>query len=101
MAFLDDDDASVPTRVVRQYQRIVGYEAKHPGATILCYSNRDVVEAGNQSPSMRLLGIGRVPVEPFGPQVADYVLGLLQDYCRCVPEESQTDEQRRAPEMFA
>ncbi len=78
VAFFDDDDASVPTRVVRQYQRIVGYEAKHPGATISCYSNRDVVEAGNQSPSMRLLGIGRVPVEPFGPQVADYVLGLLQ-----------------------
>lgn len=76
VAFLDDDDASVPSRVVRQYQRIVEYEAKHPGATILCYSNRDVVEAGNLNPSMRLLGIGRVPVEPFGPQVADYVLGL-------------------------
>lgn len=75
VAFFDDDDASVPTRVVRQYQRIVGYEAKHPGATISCYSNRDVVEAGNQSPSMRLLGIGRVPVEPFGPQVRGLCTG--------------------------
>ena len=78
VALLDDDDASVPSRVVRQYRRIVEYEARHPGATILCYSNRDVVEAGNQDPSMRRLGIGRGPVEPYGPQVADYVLGLFR-----------------------
>jgi glycosyltransferase involved in cell wall biosynthesis len=79
VALLDDDDESVPSRVEQQYRRIMHYEAMHPGTVIFCYSNRDVVAAGERNPTFRRLGIGRVPPEPSGPVVADYVLGLLKD----------------------
>lgn len=79
IVFFDDDDQSVPERVCRQYRRIMDYEAAHPGATVLCYSNRDVVPAGTQAVGFRRLGIGRQPPEPNGPLVADYVLGLIND----------------------
>ena len=79
IALFDDDDESVPDRVCRQYRRIINYEAMHPGATVLCYSNRTVVPAGAPGVEFRRLGIGRQPPEPNGPVVADYVLGLIKD----------------------
>ena len=69
VAFFDDDDASVPTRVVRQYQRIVGYEAEsfqvQPSRAT---SNRDVVEAGNQSPSSVFSVSVACPWNRLGPR---------------------------------
>jgi glycosyltransferase involved in cell wall biosynthesis len=79
IAFFDDDDVSAPGRLERQYQRIINYEASHPGAAVFCYSNRDVVRPGEGRAAFKRLGIGRVPPEPAGPIVADYALGLIKD----------------------
>jgi glycosyltransferase involved in cell wall biosynthesis len=79
IAFLGDDDESHPRRLEQQYRRIVGYEAAHPDAIILCYSDRDVVPVGDEKPAFQLRGIGRVPPEPSGSSVADYLLGLIND----------------------
>jgi glycosyltransferase involved in cell wall biosynthesis len=79
IAFFDDDDESVPDRLWRQYWRIINYEARHPGAAVLCYSNRNVVPAGARRAEFGRLGIGRQPPEPNGPVVADYLLGLIKD----------------------
>ena len=64
------------TRLEQQYRRIADYESTHPAATVFCYANRDVVQAGERLPTFQWLGIGRRPPEPSGPIVADYVLGL-------------------------
>jgi glycosyltransferase involved in cell wall biosynthesis len=79
VAFFDDDDESVPDRLQQQYRRLLDYESEHPGATVFCYTNRDVVQAGEQRPTSLRLGIGRRPPAPLGPMVADYVLGLVKD----------------------
>lgn len=79
IAFFDDDDESAPDRLEQQYRRIVDYEAAHPGAVVFCYSNRDVVIAHEGNPSFKRFGIGRASPEPFGPIVADYILGLVKD----------------------
>jgi glycosyltransferase involved in cell wall biosynthesis len=79
IAFFDDDDESGPDRLMRQYRRIVSYETMHPGAPVLCYSNRTVVPPDSRTAEFARLGIGRHPPEPSGPVVADYVLGLIKD----------------------
>jgi glycosyltransferase involved in cell wall biosynthesis len=79
IAFFDDDDESVPDRLEQQYRRLSDYESGHPGATVLCYSNRAVVRAGERRPASQPVGIGRLPPAPSGPIVADYVLGLFRD----------------------
>ncbi len=79
IAFLGDDDESAPRRLERQYRRIIEYEAAHPGAFVLCYSGRDVVPAGAETPAFQHHGIGRVPPEPSGPIVVDHLLGLMKD----------------------
>lgn len=79
IAFFDDDDESGPDRLLQQYRRIVSYEARHPGAAVLCYSNRTVVLPDARRAEFERLGIGRHPPEPSGRAVADYVLGLLRD----------------------
>lgn len=79
IAFFDDDDDSQPQRLEQQHRRIVDYETAHPGATVLCYSDRAVVQPGVRHPTSQRLGIGRLPPEPSGSVVADYVLGLFKD----------------------
>jgi glycosyltransferase involved in cell wall biosynthesis len=79
IAFFDDDDESAPGRLEEQYRRLSDYEPNHPGATVLCYSNRVVVQAGERRPTSERVGIGRLPPAPSGPIVADYVLGLFKD----------------------
>ena len=78
IAFFDDDDESVPDRLEQQYRRFLDYEHDDPSATVLCYSNRVVVQAGERHPTSEPVGIGRLPPEPSGPMVADYVLGSCQ-----------------------
>jgi glycosyltransferase involved in cell wall biosynthesis len=78
IAFLGDDDEATPHRLERQYQRIIEYEAAHPDAMVLCYSDRDVVPVGAETPVFQQRGIGRVPPEPSGSAVADYLLGLIK-----------------------
>ena len=79
IAFFDDDDESTPDRLEQQYRRIVEYEQRHPGEPVFCYANRRVVQPGEQEPTFERPGIGRVPPEPSGSIVADYVLGVLRD----------------------
>jgi glycosyltransferase involved in cell wall biosynthesis len=79
IAFFDDDDESVPDRLDQQYRLLSRYESSHPAATVFCYANRDVVEAGERLPTSQRLGIGRRPPAPAGSMVADYVLGLVKD----------------------
>jgi len=79
IAFFDDDDESVPDRLERQYRRLSEYETTHPGATVFCYANRDVVQSGECRPTSERLGIGRRRPAPSGSIVADYVLGLVKD----------------------
>jgi glycosyltransferase involved in cell wall biosynthesis len=79
IAFFDDDDESVPDRLEQQYRRLLEYESTHPAATVFCYANRDVVQAGEHLPTSQRLGIGRQLPAPSGPIVADYVLGLMKD----------------------
>lgn len=79
IAFLGDDDESAARRLEEQYRRIVKYEAAHPGVIVLCYSDRAVVPVGAERPAFQQQGIGRVPPEPAGSVVADYLLGLITD----------------------
>jgi glycosyltransferase involved in cell wall biosynthesis len=79
IAFFDDDDESLPDRLEQQYRRLSDYESTYPAATALCYSNREVILAGEGHPTVQHLGIGRVPPVPSGPMVANYVLGLFKD----------------------
>ena len=79
IAFLGDDDESTPRRLERQHRRIIEYEAAHPSAIVLCYSDRDVVPVGAERPAFQHHGIGRAPPEPAGSVVADYLLGLIAD----------------------
>lgn len=79
IAFFDDDDESMPDRLEQQYRRLSDYESAHTPATVLCYTNRDVVRAGERRPTSQLVGIGRLPPVPSGPIVADYLLGLVKD----------------------
>jgi glycosyltransferase involved in cell wall biosynthesis len=79
IAFFDDDDASVTSRLAEQYERIAGYETDHPGAPVLCYSNRTLVSETSGAAPRERRGIGRKAPEPHGPMVADFVLGLLKD----------------------
>ena len=66
IAFFDDDDESGPERLEQQHRRIVEYESAHPGATVICYSDRAVVQPGDGHPTSRRLGIGRLPPAPSG-----------------------------------
>jgi len=79
IAFFDDDDESSPDRLEKQYQRLSDYESNHRQATVLCYSNRVIVRAGDRRPGPEPVGIGRLEPAPAGPIVADYVLGLVKD----------------------
>jgi glycosyltransferase involved in cell wall biosynthesis len=79
IAFFDDDDESRPERLEKQHRRAVEYESVHPGATVLCYSDRAVVQPPDGHPTSQRLGIGRLPPSPSGTIVADYILGLFKD----------------------
>ena len=79
IAFFDDDDESVPSRLEQQYQSLLDYESEPQTQTVFCYSNRDVVHAGEGRRTSTRVGIGRQPLAPSGLIVADYVLGLVKD----------------------
>ena len=76
IAIFDDDDRSVPDRLEAQFERITAYEKKIGAKLILCYSNRAVVKGNQESPDHVAYAIGRSSPEPYGPEVADYLLGI-------------------------
>jgi glycosyltransferase involved in cell wall biosynthesis len=79
VAIFDDDDESVPERLALQVSRIQAYEAAHRSNLVLCYSNRNVIKAGFDTPDHVAEAIGRRAPEPSGPAVADFLFGLSKD----------------------
>jgi glycosyltransferase involved in cell wall biosynthesis len=72
VAFIDDDDESLPERVATQYRRILDYEKDVDTKMIACYaSGYRVYPNGYQ---LALNAIGSRPIVPQGPAVANYLL---------------------------
>lgn len=74
IAFFDDDDVSRPDRLKKQIERITSFGQSHGTDKILCYSNRAIIRAGENSPHHIALAIGRSAPEPYGEDVADFIL---------------------------
>ncbi|NGP18553.1 glycosyltransferase family 2 protein [Devosia aurantiaca] len=75
VAFLDDDDVAMVDRIRAQVERTLLYEAASGARLVFCYSERLVIK-GENSPVHVKSAIGNASPEPFGPAVADHVLGL-------------------------
>lgn len=71
IALFDDDDESKPSRVRKQQERLFEFRAEHPRKPVVCYSNRRVLNNGDEETRV---AIGRKPAEPNGTMVADYLL---------------------------
>ena len=71
IAFFDDDDESLPTRLKKQYERLSQFQQKHPNLPVLCYCHRHVFKDGKQSV---FVAAGSQPPEPHGEMVADFLL---------------------------
>jgi glycosyltransferase involved in cell wall biosynthesis len=76
IAFFDDDDESVPERLKEQFDRIVSYERACAASLVLCYSSRNVVRIGESEVNHIARPVGCHAPEPYGPVVADYILGV-------------------------
>jgi glycosyltransferase involved in cell wall biosynthesis len=74
IAFFDDDDLSDPDRLEQQAARIEQYETAHGTTAVLCYTDRAVIREGETVPAHIARAIGRMPPEPSGETVADYIL---------------------------
>lgn len=72
VAFFDDDDESLPTRIRTQIMTLKACEAKHPEKLIACYAGGE-----RKYPNGYIVpapAIGREGPPPHGPAVADYLL---------------------------
>ena len=78
IAFFDDDDESRSDRLTLQWKRIVDFESSHPSDIVFCYSNRAVVLAGQEKPTLTTLAIGRSAPEPYGEAVSNFLLTLIE-----------------------
>lgn len=75
LAFFDDDDTSMPSRIEKQYQRIISYESLHPKQELVfCYCDRNVAKEGSADIDHVGHGIGRMSPEPKGESVANFIL---------------------------
>lgn len=74
VAFFDDDDDSDPQRLKKQLERITAYAQEKGTDSIFCYSNRLVVRSDPSKKNYSFKGIGHLPQEPSGAEVADYIL---------------------------
>jgi GT2 family glycosyltransferase len=81
IAFFDDDDESLPTRLSRQYARIAAYEARHPEAKlIVCHTARRQLYPDGARRIERTMGTDESKTAPHGPDVARRIL-----YGRALP----------------
>jgi len=72
IAFFDDDDESLPTRLTRQYERIQSYERETGEAYIACYvSGQRLYPNGYRLP---FKAIGTQAPIPYGTGMADQIL---------------------------
>lgn len=72
IAFFDDDDESLPTRLQTQFKRISDYETQTQQTNIACYcSGHRQYSNGYQ---FELKAVGSKPRPPVGEEIANYVL---------------------------
>lgn len=76
VAIFDDDDDNAPDRIREQIDRISRYESEHGTSFVFCYADRAIVKQGATTPDHIAKAIGGGPIEPSGPEVADFILGL-------------------------
>jgi len=72
IVFFDDDDASSPERLKKQYERLSEYEKKFPDVPVCCYaSGKRRYPNGYQ---LLMPAIGSLPNAPVGNAIVDYLL---------------------------
>lgn len=79
VAIFDSDDINSTKRLSHQIKRIKEYEKKFINSIILCYSNRDVFKYQSAKADHIAYAIGRTKPEPFGEEVAEFILGMPID----------------------
>lgn len=72
LAFADDDDESLPTRLTDQFNRIMAYEASAKTKLIACYASGHRVYPNGHHLIIRAIGIN--PTIPHGEGMADRML---------------------------
>ena len=72
IAFFDDDDESIPSRLTTQYERIRVFEEETGKNLIACYASGHR-QYGNGY-KLPLRAVGSQPEEPCGPDFAAYLL---------------------------
>jgi len=76
LAFFDDDDASYPERIRRQYEDIVAYEKTTGAQFVACYASG--VRHYPNGYQMPMQAIGSRPAVPVGTVLADYLLAFVR-----------------------
>ncbi len=76
LAFFDDDDASYPERIRRQYEDIVAYESATGAQFVACYASG--VRHYPNGYQMPMQAIGSRPGVPVGTMLADYLLAFVR-----------------------
>lgn len=72
LAFFDDDDVSLPSRVRIQFDKLIAYELKHGVDMIACYASG--VRRYSNGYELNVSAIGSRPMAPNAEEVADYLL---------------------------
>jgi glycosyltransferase involved in cell wall biosynthesis len=72
VAFIDDDDESLPERMATQYRRIINYEKNVDTKMIACYASGYRLYPNGYK--LEINAIGSRPIVPQGPAMADFLL---------------------------
>ncbi len=73
IAFFDDDDESVPSRIRTQYERIIAYEEEIGTDMVICFTAREQIEENGKGTYEPTLGLDKTP-GVFGDAVAELIL---------------------------
>lgn len=76
VAFFDDDDASCPERIRKQYERIVTYENTSGAQLVACYASG--IRHYPNGYQMQLQAIGSRSEVPIGTVLADFLLAFIR-----------------------
>ena len=76
ISIFDDDDDNLKSRISMQVGKILECEDKFKTNLLLCYSNRDVYKTNSIKLDHIAFAIGRKSPEPYGLEVAEYLLGF-------------------------
>ena len=72
VAFFDDDDESMPSRLSKQYERLSRFQQERPSVPVLCYCHRTYIKPGEKE--RIFLSAGYRTPEPHGEMVVDFLL---------------------------